>query len=137
MRVTLWSPVCTQLRQQVGHRSAPYTTTFQSVQIGRERLATASIEPQMLCGRAALEPESPASGAYQHSQRAAIVVRGGLHGRAQAGNAVIHLAEFDQAIAEIHASTVVPRIVCEHAAEALGRACEVAFVLQGDAEADQ
>src|SRR5262245_24694444 len=74
-----------------------------------------SVEPQALCGGAALEPESPASGAYQHSQRAAVVVRSGLHGCAQAGDAVIQLAEFDQAIAEIHAGTVMPGIVCQHA----------------------
>src|SRR6266436_1560960 len=96
-----------------------------------------SVKPQTLCRRAALEPEPPAPGAYQHSQRAAVVVRGGLHSRAQAGDAVIELAEFDQAIAEIHAGAVMRGVVRQHAPEALGRAGEVAFVLQRHSEADQ
>src|SRR5882762_5991210 len=103
----------------------------------KRRRLRLSVEPQTLCRRAALEPESPAPGAYQHSQRVAVVVRGGLDGRAQAGDAVIQLAELDQAIAEIHAGAVMGGVVRQHAPEALGRASEVTFVLQRHSKADQ
>src|SRR5215467_8365508 len=96
-----------------------------------------ALEPLTLSGRTAFEPESSASGADQHSQRAAVVVGGGLHGSAQAGDALVQLTKLDQAIAEVHARAVMPGIARQHAPEALGRAGEVAFVLQGDAKADQ
>src|SRR5262252_820084 len=96
-----------------------------------------SVKTQTLCGRASLEPEASTPGSNQHSERAAVIGGGGLYRSAQAGDAFIQLPEFDQAIAEVHAGAVVHGVALEHAPEAFGRAREVAFILQGNAEADQ